>query len=217
MLGRIQWGEGRKFEMDEERLMGLPVQVLTLPLSARRRERVMRRSLSALSARGVNRVLLPPDWDLWELLRQCGLRRVETGAFRCALAPMWTNAVLRGKGISPERAVLVLSGERESVSMCHVARVLCPLVRNLVIDVPGDGELSKQLRRDFGLPVLSARGVRADARLAFEPDPVLRGCAIGIKMKDLLPMECDSLSLLCVLWENQRIKTEDIVLKADFS
>lgn len=216
MLGRIQWGEVRKTRMEEERLMGLPVLVLTLPLLARRRERVARKGLFALSGQGVSRVLLPSDWDLWPLLRQCGLRGVETGGFRCALAPAWVDAVLRGKGLSPERAVLFLSGERESAAMCRVARALCPLVRNLVIDVPGGGELSKQLRREFGLPVLGTRGIRADARLVFAPDPVLHGCTVGVRNTDLLPTDCDSLSLLCVLWENQRIKTEDIVLKADF-
>lgn len=217
MLGRIQWGEGRKFEMDEERLMGLPVQVLTLPLSARRRERIMRRSLFALSQQGVNRVLIPSDFVFLPLLRQYGLRSVETGSFRCALAPMWVNEVLRRKGLLPERAVLQLSGERESAAMCSVAWVLCPLVRNLVIDVPGGGELSNRLRREFGLPVLGARGVRADARLVFAPDPVLHGCTVELRGKNTLPTDYDRMSLLCVLWENQRIKTEDIVLKADFS
>lgn len=217
MLGRIRWGEVRKVRIEEERLMGLPVLALTLPTEARRRERAARKGLSMLSGQRVGRVLLPADWDLWPLLRQYGLRGVETGGFRCALAPTWVDAVLRGKGLSPERAVLVLSGERESSSMCRVARVLCPLVRNLVIDVPGEGELSKQLRWEFGLPVLGTRGIRADARLFFAPDPVLHGCAVGIKTKELLPSDCDSMSLLCVLWENQRIKIEDVVLKADFS
>lgn len=213
MLGRIRWGEGQKLEMAEERLMGLPVQVLTLPLSARRRERIMRRGLSALSQQGVNRVLIPSDFDSLPLLRQCGLRGVETGSFRCVLAPMWVNAVLRGKGLLPECAVLQLSGERESAAMYRVARVLCPLVRNLAIDVPGRGELSDRLRREFGLPVLGARGNRADARLVFAPDPMLYGCAVELREKNMLPTDCDRMSLLCVLWENQRIKTEDIVLK----
>lgn len=212
MLGWFRWGEGRKIRLEQDHIRGLPVMVLYLPERMRGRERRVRKGASLLAERRVTRVLVPPGFDDWPLLMQCGLRPVDTQALRCALAPEWVKTVLAGRGITAQRAVLLLTGARESPDMAQVARALCPIVRNLVIDVPNGGVLASSLRREYGLPVLPARATREDLTLSFEAGPLLEGAKYGLRGAEL-PADCEILPLLSVLWECGRVKTEDILLK----
>ena len=104
--------------------------------------------------------------------------------------------------------------------MERVARSLCPLVRNLIVDVPGEGKLAARLRQEFGLPVLAAQAARSDLTLHFAPGPVLEEAKYGLR-GCLLPRDCEILPLLSALWESGRIKTEEITLQihdiVDFS
>lgn len=216
MLGQIQWTNERRATLEAGWLFDLPVLVLRLPVRGKSRERILRKGLERLAAQRVSRVLAPRDWEWWPLLRQRGLRPVDTCPLHCALAPVWVAETLRGKMISPQRAVVTLKGERESGEVAGVARLLCPVVRNLVIDVPGASALAARLRREAGLPVLPPGSVRADLTLCFSPGPVLEGAAPFLKNGRSLPAEYDAMSVLSVLWENQRIKTEEIGLKVNF-
>ena len=215
MLGRIVWGEGRKAHLHEERMIDLPVLVLTIPRTFRK-EKHVERCLSLLRERRVNRVILPEDWEFWQPFRRQGLQVVNTGALRIALAPAWTAALLRRKGLEPERATLRLWGERENTSMYMVARALCPMVRRLTIDVPGGSEIARLLHTEFGIPVIPKRKGCSDLDLAFVPDPQLSNCTIRLKEGIILSAQGDNLEMLCALWENGRILTEDIDVKADF-
>jgi len=91
-------------------------------------------------------------------------------------------------------------------------RTLCPRVRNLVIDVPGEGGLAAALRREYGVPVLPPRSVSADLTLCFDPGPVLEGAKYGLP-GGCLPPDCDALPLLSALWENGRVKVEEIAVQ----
>lgn len=213
MLGQIRWQEGRKLTLEQERLLDLPLLTLSLPERARTKERVLQKGVRLLAGQRVSRVLAPPDCEIWPLLNRYGLRPVDTRALRCALAGAWAETALKKRGVRPEQAVLTLSGTRESPDMVYVARVLCPRVRNLVIDVPGQGSLAARLRREYGMPVLPARCARADLTLPFRSGPVLSGAVFSLRDGRALPAECEALSVLSVLWENNRIKTEDIVVQ----
>ena len=212
MLGRIQWSEERKLRLESERLLDLPVLTLALPARTRGQERRVRKGARLLIDRRVTRVLVPPDFPLWPLLREQGLRPVDTGALRCVLAPTWVMAALAARGIQPQNAVLLLTGARESADMARVAWQLCPLVRNLVIDVPGGGTLAAGLRREYGLPVLPARSARADLTLHFDGGPTLTGAKYTLEGA-ALPPDCEALPLLSALWESGRIRTEQITLQ----
>ena len=212
MLGRIVWGEGRKIKLENRRLLGLPLLTLELPMRTRGQERRVKKGARLLIEQRVTRVLTPPDFPLWPLLLEQGLRPVDTQALRCALAPAWVRAALAARGVRPEAAVLLLTGARESPDMARVAHQLCPLARNLVIDVPGGGALAARLRREYGLPILPARAVRADLILHFDPGPILEGAEYtweGI----VLPPDSEALPLLSALWESGRVKTEEITIR----
>ncbi len=212
MLGRIVWGEGRKIKLENRRLSGLTLLTLELPLRTRGQERRVKKGARLLIAQRVTRVLTPPDFPHWPLLLEQGLRPVDTQTLRCALAPAWVKAALAARGVRPEAAVLLLTGARESPDMARVARQLCPLARNLVIDVPGGGALAARLRREYGLPVLPAHAAHADLILRFDPGPVLEGAAYAWE-GEALPPDCETLPLLSVLWESGRVKTEEITIR----
>lgn len=220
MLGWLRWSSGRKAAVEETRLLGLPVMVLQLPERLRGRERKIGKALALLTRRQVSRLLAPPEFEYWPLCIRAGLCPMDSRALRCALAPVWTDLTLRAKGIRPEQAVLRLCGARENSDMERVAHSLCPLVRNLIIDVPGEGKLAAGLRREFGLPVLAAQAAQTDLTLCFDPGPVLERVKYGLRGCQL-PHDCEILPLLSALWESGRIKTEEITLQihdiVDFS
>lgn len=216
MLGWIKWEDRRRTRLEGERLLELPLLTLGLPDRERGRERRVTRGARLLAERRVTRVLTPPGFAHWGALAGRGLRPVDTQALRCALAPAWVRAVLALRGVQPENAVLRLEGAREGPDMVRVARALCLMVRNLVIETPGGGALAASLRREFGLPVLPARSARADLTLTFDSGPVLAGSRFALHGVQL-PEDCERLPLLSALWENGRIKTEQIAFQFDFS
>ena len=213
MLGKIRWGSIRRPKMERSEVCGLPVLQLVLPERIRDKAHLVGKGLHLLSKRGITRVLVPKDWIFWPQLVQNGLRTVDTRAFQCAFVPSWVKFLLKEKDIAPDEATLLLKGEQESGDMERVARLLCPLVRNIAIDVPGRANLAAGLRREFGLPVLPARNVQADLTVFFSPVPMLPELDFQIAGELSLPAEYDPLPILSVLWESGRIQVEDIVLK----
>ena len=198
--------------LGSERLLDLPLLTLFLPARTRGQEKRVRKGTRLLIEHRVTRALTPPDFPFWPLLLDLGLRPVDTQALRCALAPAWVQTALAAQGIQPQNAVLLLTGARESTDMARVAWQLCPLVRNLVIDVPGGDAIAARLRWEFGLPVLPARSARADLTLRFDAGPVLTGARYTLAGA-ALPPDCEALPLLSALWECGRIKTEQIMLQ----
>lgn len=212
MLGRICWGSGRKIESGVEQIYGLSVLTVRLPQPARRPERVVKKGAGLLRRSGVRRVLVPPDFSWWPEFVRFGLRPVETRMLRCMLAPRWVTAQLKRRDIPPERAVLCLKGEKSDPALEQLAWELCPLVRRLVFDIPGGNRAAGRLRREMGIPVLPGDFCEVNLTLRLEEGPVLAGAEITLPGREL-PDDCDRLSLIGALWENGRIKTEEIVLK----
>lgn len=212
MLGWLRWSGGRKAEVEETRLLDLPVMVLYLPERLRGHERKISKALALLTRRQVSRLLVPPGFEYWPLALQVGLRPVDTQGLRCALVPAWTETVLGTKGLDPKQTVLCLRGEQKNPCVARAARLLCPIVRNLVIDAPGGETLTAALRQEFGLPVLPARSTRLDLTLRFDPGPILEGAVYGLQ-GTFMPDDCERLPLLSALWESGRIRTEEITLQ----
>ena len=210
MLGRICWEDRRKISLEEERLLGLPLLTLVLPDREKGWERRLNKGVRMLRERRVTRVLTPAGFDSWPVLYERGLRPVDTASLRCALVPAWVRVSLAVKGVKPESAVLCLRGNRESPEMVRSALALCPMVRGLVIDVPG-GTLPVRLQKEFGLPVLPARSAQAHLTMTFDPSPNLTGQFALQSVQ--FPKELEPLTLLAALWESGRVKTEDIQIE----
>lgn len=212
MLGRLSWRSERGIRLRTEQIFGLSVLTLELPEGTHRPERALKKGAELLRQHRVTHILTPPQFEKWAVLGYAGLRPVDTRALRCALAPAWIQTVLETKGISLEQAILCLKGEREEPDMERVARMLCPLVRNLIIDVPQEGFLAQHLRREFGMPVLPISSAVANLTLIFDSGPILPGIRLELKQKSV-PKDCEMLPLISVLWENRRIKTEEIIIR----
>ncbi len=211
MLGWVTEGEGKRAKPKATQLLGLPLWKLELPVPGRSWEKRAAKGLRLLAAQRVTRVLTAPDCPHWSMLRQYGFRPVETRALRGALLPDWVARVMAARGIEPRRAVVCLRGGRETPDMERSAHRLCPLVRGLIIDVPGGGELAARLRREYGVPILPAGSVWADLTIRFEEGPVLEGAAFAWKGHPM-PQDCEVLPLLSALWECGRVKREDIAI-----
>ena len=212
MLGQIRWGSGRKIGLQCEQILGLSVLTLELPWSSRRPERVVRKGAVLLHSRRVRCVLTPPEFPWWPVLMQSGLRPVDTGPLRCKLVPAWVAAQLGQRSIPRETAVVRLKGERNEPTLEGIARELCPLVRSLVLDLPGGERAANRLRRELGIPVLPRGFDGAHLTLRLQDGPVLEGAEITLLDRNL-PTDCDRLSLLAVLWETGRINDQEITLK----
>lgn len=212
MLGWLRWGESHTIKLSLEQLRGLPVLRMDLPRRSRRPERTVRRGAELLRRQRVTHVLVPSEFEWWPVLERTGLRKVDTRSLRCALAPEWVLLKLSELGVAPGEACLCLKGCREDVDMELAARRLCGVVRNLVIDVPGDSLLALRLRREFGVPVLPAASVNGHLTLEFDSGPVLSGIQVSLK-KGGLPEDCDRLALIGALWENGRVKLNEIAIQ----
>lgn len=212
MLGRIRWGNGRKIELYTERLCGLSVLTAKLPENSRRPERAVGKAARLLRKNRVVRVLTPPEFLWWEILWDAGLCPVDTAGLRRTLAPVWVAAQLKRQGVSPQQAVLRLSGEERETALEGLARALCPLVYGLVFDLPGGEAAAERLRREMGIPVFPTDYAKVHLTLPLRNGPVLTGVEAALPGR-VLPDDCDRFPLLSVLWESGSVKTEEIVLK----
>lgn len=215
MLGWIRWSGDKRLRLARERVFGMTLLTLYLPRRERGRERRVKKGALLLAENRATRVLTPPEFELWPLLLEYGLRPVETVGLRCALAVPWVMEGLRRQGIAPERATVCLCGSRETPELVLTAFRLCPVVRNLVVDVPKGGALAERMRRQFGLPVLPPGSVRADLTLRFSEGPLLENARF-LWTGGTLPADCEILPMLSALWQCGRVRAEDIRISVDF-
>lgn len=171
MLGRIEYiqGKGRQQPALEE-VCGIACAKGTLfepeglrPWRVRRRLQKLRRFFLD---QGVRRVLFPGGFPYRSAFFEFG--QVDPMPFYRGAADLLVLGSLRVRGIEPGRAVAALSAPRLCPELTAAAERLCPQVRGLLIDVPGDGErYAAWLHRQYGLPVASH--TRADVTAAFGP------------------------------------------------
>ena len=153
---------GRRPVVTEERVLGLRCLRVSVPvrpgLREDRRKRRAEQGAAALYRAGVRRALTAEDFPDWPALEGQGLRSVDPEPFCQAIAVPLALAALRRAGILRVRATVALSGPRVSRPLFAAAARLCPQVRHLVVDVPGEGEeLAAWLREEYGAAVLRGR------------------------------------------------------------
>ena len=222
MLGRLEFVSGTRGQGEWADLHGLPVlRVQTDPegcLGKRRLDRAGR----FLYRSGAARVLLPPGFDRWELLKKFSLRPVDPAPFLRARAPELALAGLKRRDVAPERATVALVGRRADGEMARAAVRLCRDVRRLVIAAPGGEALARGLREEFGIPVLPPEQP-AEMELCFHPgartgtgprmelyglQPELDGGSLTFP--ELGEEEGGDLCLLCALWERGRLDVQGL-------
>ena len=130
------------------------------------RRKDLRRARKFFLSYGVKRVLLPDDGVLPPEL-ECWSRG-DIRPFCRGIADVLALGVLEGEGTPPECAAVSLAASHLSYELCRTASLLCPKVRGLCIDVPGEGvEFARWLHREYGIPVRPPG--RSDLTLRFAP------------------------------------------------
>ena len=136
--------KGRRPALEEGAVWGMPALRAGVPAPPGLREARLRRrterAAAALARAGVRRVLAAEDFPCWPVLEAAGLRPVETEPFCQAMAVPLALAALRRARILRAQATVALAGQRVSRPLFAAAEALCPQVRRLVVDVPGEGE-----------------------------------------------------------------------------
>lgn len=218
-------GSGWRPRLRVERLMGLAVLAAEVPerrgWDGKGTERGCRAAARQLRRKGCRRVLAPEGFSYWPQLRQAGLSPVWAGGMCAALAGPLAEAALVQRGKDPLQSSVLLRGGRVDQDLFRAALFLCPKVRRLSLWAGEEGEeLARYLQRTYGVPMLSpGPGWRPDVTVDLSPaeeggDLVLCGERPALGALSLtaekLPDGPDRLSLLALLWETGRVKTDEI-------
>lgn len=224
VLGVLSWGQERwgRVRLSRERVLELAVLRASLAPGGRREGRRLDRAGRLLLRQGV-RLLLPlrrspPPVEVERL----GLSWVEpTPLYRFLAAPL-VLATLEREGRSPRRSAVALRGRRVDQDLERTARLLCPVVRELVIDAPAGGEaLARALYWEYGIAVRPDGG--ADVSVRFGGEPAEKGLLLCGPAPDLggvsvtapeiaVPEELESLPVLSALWQAGRLREKDFRL-----
>lgn len=221
MLGMLCWTQGR-VRLTQTRILGLPVLQAQMQAGGYWEEWRLDRAARLLARRGVRRMLPPRDFDGWHILAHRGLFPVDPLPLYRAMAAELTLATLKNRGVKPDCAAVALVAEHVDGDLVRAARALCPLVRNLVLEVGYGGErLARELYWEFGAAVSVDR--RADLRVRFS-GPAQAGeltlcgrvelLGLELEMPGLeLPEELDPIPVLAAAWQVGRIDVKDLCLR----
>jgi hypothetical protein len=222
MLGIVQWERSKGRRAPEQAVFG-PLEAIVVTLSAppglpdwRLRRRV-RRLAGTLSRLGVRRLIAPEDLPHPELLS--GFDWVDPVPFYRGMADALALGCIMCKGKEPVRETVALTGPRLCPELMAAAERLCPQVRGVSIQVPGEGaDYAGWLHRRYGLPVTPPEGAAVTA--AFGPGgdrwglelPLYEGGGLPEGMELWLeglelPQWCAP-ELLTVLWERGALPRE---------
>lgn len=224
MVGYLYWTGERRLRpwLTDGRLWGLPLAVAALPPG--RAERRLRQGARALRRMGVRRVLTPPGFDGWEVLRREGLVPVDPLPLCRAMAPRLALKLLAG--IPLRERTVALRGEW-AAPVAPTACALCPRVGRLLLDFDRDGEtLADTLRARYGVATMPlCQGARPQVSMEFSPrsalacptlklwgEPQLAGLFI-LPEEGELPGWVDPLPALELLWETGRIPLDALTVE----
>ena len=235
MVGVLELTAGRgRVRAERWPLLGLELLRARVPVpegaGERRLERRVEKGAKLLARAGARRVLTAADFQNWNILECHGLEPVDPGPFCQAHAASLALAALEILGTAPERGTVSLWAPRSSPALLRAAEALCPRVRLLTVDVPGEREvLAAWLWREFGAAALDpAAAPTADAALWFAdgggagravlrlygPAPDLAGLAFtppsGVAASGL-----DPLPAMALLWEAGRLDGEKIAVSSN--
>lgn len=228
-VGELIWREERGRRGSALAYYG-PLPLLTLTVYAPPKMRMwritrrMKRAVRTFQQAGVRQVIWAPSCP-WRA-REVGFSPIQVEELYQAMADELALAALKelGRGRSQGRVALV--GQRLTLPLQRAAQRLCPQVRGLLIQVPGEGEdYARWLHGQYGLPVCPA-AAGADVTVAFSSGGPRWGRCLelyescqtqGLRLVsgDLeLPRDIER-ELLAVLWERGVVAREQLSVVAD--
>ena len=158
MFGRICCLEKRgwRVRLVREEILGLTLLRAEVPAPVRPRR--LKKAARLLAGQGIRRVVAPPGFGDWPLLRSQGLEPVETAGLCQAMGARLAQAALRERGLRASESTVALRAQRVTRALRLTALELCPVVRRVVVTAPGGGDaLRAELPADCDrLPILAA-------------------------------------------------------------
>lgn len=226
-MGRLIWREERG-RGDSDLVYYGPLALLTVTVYAPprmgqwRKVRRWNRAVRTLAQAGVRQVIWPENCP-WSA-RAGGFACIGVEGMYQAMADSLALAALEKLTCAPEQGRVALVGRRLSVALQRTAQRLCPQVKGLVIQVPGQGEdYARWLHRQYGLSV-SPAAAGADVTVAFSAGGPRWGSCLelygGCSSLDGLRLACPGLELpremeqelLAVLWERGLVARDQLVV-----
>ncbi len=225
-VGRLIWREERgRGGSDLAYYGGLSVVTTTVyappNMGEWRKARRMKKAAQAFGQAGVRQVIWADNCP-WTA-RQVGFSLIPVEGMYQGMADRLALAALEGLGCSPQQGRVALVGQRLTLPLQRTAQRLCPQVRGLLIQVPGQGEdYARWLHGQYGLPVAPA-AAGADVTVAFSSRgprwgrclELYEGCDL-----DGLRLDCPGLELppdiwqelLAVLWERGAVTRDQLTV-----
>lgn len=221
MFGRLVFGQDGSGRTERREIYGLPVLQVQVRPGGWLEKRRIGRGAKRLARAGIRRVLVPRDFDQWPILARWDLRPVDPVPFFRFYAPQIILAALKRQGIAPNMATVALRGQRVDRDMARCAQMLCPLVRQVAVSAPQGGEeLSRWLRREYGLPVQPdgaqvSLAVYFDGEGAEERDLLLWGASprlggVTPHAEGLEQGDREDAALLAALWETGKLGPDGV-------
>lgn len=228
-VGQLIWRQERgRGDSDLAYYGPLPLLTVTVYAPERmrmwRKARRMRRAFHTFQQAGVRQVIWDPTCP-WQA-REGGFATIQVEELYQAVGDRLALAALEAMGRSPEQGRVALVGQRLSLPLQRTAQHLCPQVKGLLIQVPGQGEdYARWLHGQYGLPVCP-EAAGADVTVAFSPGGPRWGRCLelyGACRMDGQRLVCQGLELpenverelLAVLWERGLVTREQLAVVAD--
>lgn len=224
MLGWLIWSQRRHWrpQVEERRLLGLPVTAVILPAGNRRRR--LAQGGRVLQRLGIRRAVADEHFDGWPELAAYGVAPVDPLPLCRYKGGELALALLEPYPLKQRAAALC--GETVDRAAWALADCLCPRTGTLLLDFDRGGEaLADHLRRAYGAaPPGPGHGLRPQVTVELAPRetgsgealrlwgrPDLAGLALEWR-KAPLPEGVDPLMLLELLWETGRAEGADIAV-----
>ncbi len=157
MFGLVRYSTGKgAAPLGEEAVCGVRFRTAALPGPGRGllRRLAVERTARLLERQGITRAVLPEPFPDREVFLKHGIGPVETLPLYRALAAELAQAALRAQGLSGD-AVVAVCAKQLTPEVRRTVTELCIRNRYVILNAPDrNGEFSRQLRREYGAPVV---------------------------------------------------------------
>lgn len=238
MYGLIQYSlEKGKTSLREESVCGLRFWAETLPEPGRGflRRRAVVCAARKLTELGVVRAVFPEAFPDGAVFAEQGILPVETLPLYRALTGELARTALEVRGLSGGGAVVAVLANQLTAEVRRAVTELCVRNRYVILSAPDrNGAFSRQLRREYGAPVVlsnePAQLARAAVAVCFVPyapvspdqtviDLSREGGAAGFRLtleerEEELPSGRRD-QLLAALWASGALRPSQVTVKAE--
>ena len=244
MIGLLVWKSSER-GMRQKRITGEVCSVLQMRMlrvevlrGEKTPEAVLRRRVNAAAKRfrraGVTEIVMPDGFAYVSQLEKEGVRIVSRLPLTRALAARLVRREVERRELPPASVRVALCGEALTGELVRTVRELALLYRYVLLEVPDGGEeLSRQLRREYGVSLLvnpgRAQMERAEVTALFSPRegegqgailPLYEGAEIRLPrlclppmLEEQLPQTVERTVLLAALLRGGAIRADQIRLE----